>query len=101
MDVKKSAYEYEKMEIDDFMPIHKKNKYIKGWGLHKVVYPLAMPFEQDKTDYITADFYQSYADIMRRYSETPKPSDSPRTIPMSEIRENLRQEVFKLVLSER
>ena len=60
-----------------------------------------MPFGQDKTDYITADFYESYGDIMKRYSETPKSSNSTRAIPMSEIRENLRQEVFKLVLSER
>ena len=101
MDVKKSAYEYEKMELNRFMPIHKKNKFIKGWGLHKVVYPLAMPFGQDKTDYITADFYESYRDIMKRYSETPKPSNSPQEVPMGEIRENLRQEVFRLVLSER
>jgi hypothetical protein len=38
---------------------------------------------------------------MKRYSETPKPSNSPQIVPMSEVRENLRQEVFKLVLSER
>ena len=101
MDVKKNAYVYEQMELNRFMPIHKKNKFIKGWGLHKVVYPLAMPFGQDKTDYITADFYESYGDIMRRYSKTSKPSNSPQAIPMGEIRENLRQEVFKLVLSER
>ena len=47
------------------------------------------------------DFYESFGDIMKRYSETPKPSNSPQAVPMGEIRENLRQEVFKLVLSER
>jgi hypothetical protein len=31
------AAEYEKMELETFMPAHKESGLRKGWGLHKVL----------------------------------------------------------------
>lgn len=52
-------YEYEQMEINQFMPVHKANKFIKGWGLHRIVTPKG----ENDPNYIVANFFESRSAI--------------------------------------
>ena len=45
-------YDYEQMELKNFMPEHKKNKLVKGWALHRIV----NPHPESGDDYITGNF---------------------------------------------
>ena len=67
------AAEYERAELEDFMPSFKENDTIrKGWGLHKVLnhYGTEKPI-----NYVTADFYDSYEAILMARDNTGEMSE--------------------------
>lgn len=91
-------YDLENTLINEILPLVKKRSYIKGWGVHKIVSP-----RNDDSDYIIASFYDSMNDYHRRGIKTTKPDKSriERNKKLSSMRDNVRQEVLELVLSER
>ena len=61
-------YDYEQMELKNFMPEHKKNKLVKGWALHRIV----NPHPESGDDYITANFFESMADMYKNTNSVAK-----------------------------
>ena len=90
--------ELENTMVNEIVPRLKKNSYVKGWGMHKIVSP-----SNDESDYIMASFYGSMEDYYKRRTPTNKLSKSrlDRMKKMSTMREGVRTEVLQLVLSER
>ena len=90
--------ELENTMINEIVPRLKKNSYVKGWGMHKIVSP-----SNDESDYIMASFYNSMDDYYKRRTPTNNPSKSrtERLKIMGTMREGVRTEVLQLVLSER
>ena len=90
--------ELENTMINEIVPRLKKNSYVKGWGMHKIVSP-----SNDESDYIMASFYNSMDDYYKRRTPTNNPSKSrtERLKRMGTMREGVRTEVLQLVLSER
>jgi hypothetical protein len=67
------ADEYEKAELEMFMPNFKENDKVKtGWGLHKVLNYLGT---DHPVNYITADFYNSLNDLYKVRNATGEISD--------------------------
>ena len=91
-------YDLENMLIKEISPILKKSKFIKSWGVHKIVSP-----NEDESDYIIASFYDSMEDFYMRGTPTNKPSKSriERFEKLNTMRESVKVEVLELVLSER
>jgi hypothetical protein len=90
--------ELENTMVNEIVPRLKKNSYVKGWGMHKIVSP-----SNDESDYIMASFYNSMNDYYKRRTPTNKISKSglDRIKKMSTMREGVRTEILQLVLSER
>ena len=61
-------YDYEQMELKNFMPEHKKNKLVKGWALHRIV----NPHPESGDDYITGNFFESMADMYKNTNSVAK-----------------------------
>jgi hypothetical protein len=62
------AAEYERAELEDFMPAFKENdKVRKGWGLHKVLNHYGT---ENPINYVTVDFYDSYDAILMARDNT-------------------------------
>ena len=91
-------YDLENTLINEISPLVKKSKYIKSWGVHKIVSP-----SEDDSDYIIASFYNSMNDYYSRRIKTAKPNKSgiERMEKLSSMRDYVRQEVLELVLSQR
>lgn len=91
-------YDLENTLINEISPQIKKSNFIKSWGVHKIVSP-----REDDSDYIIASFYSSMDDYYKRRVNTTKPSKSriERMNKLNSMRDNVRQEVLQLVLSER
>ena len=91
-------YDLENTLINEISPQRRKSKFIKSWGLHKIVSP-----REDDSDYIIASFYSSMDDYYKRGVITTKPSKSQieRMNKLNSMRDIVRQEVLQLVLSER
>lgn len=83
---------------NEILPLVKKSKFIKSWGVHKIVSP-----REDKSDYIIASFFDSLDDYYKRGINTPKLDKSriERMKKLNTMREGVRQEVLELILSER
>lgn len=92
-------YDYEKMELNDFMPSHKSNPYLKGWALHRIV----SPHNEKENDYITANFFESMSDIYKSNNEVSYLSKQQKSSyqKILNIREMTKVEILSLVLSER
>ena len=92
-------YNYEQMEINDFMPYHKANKLVKGWGLHKIVSPTG----ENDINYITANFFESMEDIYENNNNVSKLSGKDLTNYKNilKVRTITNYEVSQLVLSVR
>lgn len=91
-------YDLENTLINEISPQIRKSNFIKSWGVHKIVSP-----REDDSDYIIASFYSSMDDYYKRRVNTTKPSKSriERMNKLNSMRDNVRQEVLQLVLSER
>ena len=92
-------YDYEQMELKDFMPSHKKNKLLKGWALHRIVSP--NPDSGD--DYITANFFDSMSDIYKNSNGVTKLTNQQKANykEILDLRSMSKVEVFRLMLSVR
>ena len=94
------AAEYEKMELETFMPSHKEAGLRKGWGLHKVL----NHYGSDQAfNYITADFYDSLETLYSSIDQTNPLSDDQvkNSQAMNEIRDLKRAHIMTLVKSVR
>lgn len=92
--------EYEKMELETFMPIHKNQGQKSGWGLHKVL----NHYGADKpVNYITADFYDDLATFFNAMNSTePMGEDTVTTLKeMDELRRLGRSHILKRIISVR
>ena len=101
MDVKPyKAAEYEKMELETFMPAHKEAGLRKGWGLHKVLNHYG---SEQGFNYITADFYDDLETVYNNIDQTsPLGDDQVKNLQaMDEIRDLKRAHIMKLVKSVR
>jgi hypothetical protein len=92
-------YDYEQMELKDFMPSHKKNKLLKGWALHRIV----SPHPDSGDDYITANFFDSISDIYKNSNGVTKLTNQQKANykEILDLRSMSKVEVFRLMLSVR
>ncbi len=92
-----SSYDYEKTALST-VESKQKSKYLKGWGLHKIVSKI-----NDEADYIAASFYDSPEDSYKRYINTREPSaaQKERGKKMQKMLSLVRRENMQLVLFER
>ena len=91
-------YDLENTLTNEILPLVKKSKFIKSWGIHKIVSP-----PEDESDYIISSFYDSMDDYYKRGINTTKPNKNrvERMKKLNTMREEVRQEVLELILSER
>ena len=91
-------FDLENTMVNEISPLLEKSKFVKGWGVHKIVSP-----REDNSDYIIASFFDSISDYYKRGINTTKPSKNriERMKKLNTMRERVRQEVLELVLSER
>ena len=94
-------YDYEKIELNTFLPMQKSNKLVKGWGLHKVISPSNNNLEA--SNYVVARFFDSMTDIYNMMDETNQLSKNMKATMknISGLRKIKRSQVLSLVLSER
>ena len=94
-----SHYDYEQMELKDFMPSHKNNKLLKGWSLHRINTPHA----ESEDDYLTANFFESMEDIYRNTDGVAQLSKQQKMNyqKILDVREMTKVEVFSLVMGVR
>ena len=94
-----SHYDYEQMELKDFMPSHKSNKLLKGWSLHRINTPHA----ESEDDYLTANFFESMEDIYRNSDGVAQLSKQQKMNyqKILDIREMTKVEVLSLVMGVR
>ena len=92
-------YDYEQMELKDFMPSHKSNKLLKGWSLHRINTPHA----ESEDDYLTANFFESMEDIYRNTDGVAQLSKQQKMNyqKILDIREMTKVEVLSLVMGVR
>jgi len=95
------AADYERTELEDFMPRFKENDTIrKGWGLHKVLnhYGTERPI-----NYVTADFYDSYEAILKDRDNTGELSEEDMAFwkGFDEVRTLVDSHIVRLVMSVR
>ena len=92
-------YDYEQMELKDFMPSHNKNKLLKGWALHRIV----NPHPDSGDDYITANFFDSMSDIYKNSNGVTKLTNQQKANykEILDLRSMSKVEVFRLMLSVR
>ena len=94
-----SHYDYEQMELKDFMPSHKSNKLLKGWSLHRI----STPHAESEDDYLTANFFESMEDIFRNTDGVTQLSKQQKMNyqKILDIREMTKVEVLSLVMGVR
>ena len=94
-------YDYEQMELKTFLPMQKSNKYLKGWGLHKVITPRNNNLEG--SDYVVARFFNNMSDIYNMMDQTNPMGKSMKATmkKITNLRTIKRSQVLRLVLSER
>ena len=94
-----SHYDYEQMELKDFMPSHKSNKLLKGWSLHRI----SIPHAESEDDYLTANFFESMEDIYRNTDGVTQLSKQQKMNyqKILDIREMTKVEVLSLVMGVR
>lgn len=92
-------YDYEQMELKNFMPAHKKNKLLKGWALHRIV----NPHPESGDDYITANFFDSMSDIYKNSNGVTKLTSQEKANykEILNLRSMSKVEVFRLMVSVR
>lgn len=92
--------EYERVELEEFMPVHKASGKHKGWVLSKIVNRFGT---EEMANYITTDFYQDLKtlyDFRAMSSEIPQDQiDSWEE--MDELRSLKKSHIFTLVAFER
>jgi hypothetical protein len=94
-----SHYDYEQMELKNFMPAHKANKLVKGWALHRIV----NPHPESENDYLTANFFDSMEDIYKNTNNVAKLTKQQKADygEILKLRSMTKVEIFKLMLSVR
>jgi len=92
-------YDYEQMELKNFMPSHKKNKLMKGWALHRIL----NPHPESGDDYITANFFDSMTDIYKNTNQVSKLTNQQKANykEILDLRSMSKVEIFKLMVSVR
>ena len=92
-------YEYEQTELKRFMPAFKSNPMVKGWGLHKILDPLA----EGAPNYLTANFYDDMSAVYKNSEMTGRTSRQQQAdySAILKLRHMSRVDVLQLVLSER
>ena len=92
-------YEYEQMELKNFMPAFKNNPLVKGWGLHKILEPLA----EGSPNYITANFFNDMSAVYKNSENTGRPTRQQQSnySNILKLRKMSRVDVMRLVLAER
>jgi hypothetical protein len=92
-------YEFEKIALNN-LEARKNSKYLKSWGLHKILSPSV---GDDYPDYIAANFFDSQMDFYKRRIATNQPSEQyiKRTNSLNDIRQFSRFETMELVMFER
>ena len=94
-----SHYDYEQMELKNFMPGHKANKLVKGWALHRIV----NPHPESENDYLTANFFDSMEDIYKNTNNVAILTKQQKADygEILKLRSMTKVEIFKLMLSVR
>lgn len=92
--------EYERVELEDFMPAHKASGNQKGWVLSKIVNRFGT---EEMANYITSDFYP---DLKTLYNVRAMSSEIPEEQieaweAMDELRTLKKSHIFTLVAFER
>ena len=92
-----SHYDYEQMELKNFMPAHKANKLVKGWALHRIV----NPHPESDNDYLTANFFDSMEDIYKNTNNVAELTMQQKADygEILKLRSMTKVEIFKLMLS--
>lgn len=94
-----SHYDYEQMELVNFMPGHKSNPLMKGWALHRINTPHA----EGEPDYLTANFFESMEDIFRNTDGVAKLTKQQKMNyqKILDLREMVKVEILSLVMAVR
>lgn len=94
-----SHYDYEQMELVNFMPGHKNNTLMKGWALHRITTPHA----ENEPDYLTANFFENMEDIYRNSDGVAQLSKQQKMNyqKILDLREMVNVEVLSLVMAVR
>lgn len=88
--------DYEKMELNTFMPMHMKDGVRSGWELFKVLNYLGT---EQVFDYITADYFNRFGDIMENRDLVPQENQLEPIKEITEIRDLTISDIFKHVAS--
>ena len=93
----KNYYEYEKLALSNIED-RKKSKYLKSWGLHKVV-----SRTNEKADYLAANFYDSPVEVYKRFTPTNPMSatQKKRRDAMGKMTKLIKRENMQLIMFER
>ena len=93
----KNYHEYEKLALSNIEE-RKKSKYLKSWGLHKIV-----SRTNEKADYLAANFYDSPVDAYKRFTPTSPVSaaQKKRRDAMGKMIKLIKRENMQLILFER
>lgn len=88
--------DYENMELNTFMPLHQKDGVRTGWELYKILNYLGT---EQVFDYITADFFNRFGDIMESRDIVPQEDKLEPIKEIGELRELTISDIFKHVAS--
>ena len=93
----KNYYNYEKLALNNIED-RKKSKYLRGWGLHKIVSKT-----NEKADYLAANFYDSAVDVYKRSTPTNlmTADQKKRRDALDKMIKIVKRENMQLILFER
>ena len=94
-----SYYEYEQMELKNFLPAHKKNPLVRGWALHSIDTPHA----EDEDDYLVANFFETLNHMYKNSGSVSQLSKQEKANykAILNLRKMTKVEVLTLVMAER
>lgn len=93
-------FEYEQMELNNFMPAHKKNPLLRGWALHSIDTPHA----EDEDDYLVANFFESMNDMYKNsygFATQLSKQEKANYSNILKLRKMTKVEVLSLVMAVR